>query len=317
MGIKSRYLRENVIGDLEKKMVFVGGPRQVGKTIFAQKIIGPIFKSKYFNWDKISNRQTVLKGEWPTGFDLMILDEFHKHSKWKRWIKGEFDVHKEKLKFLLTGSARLNVYRRGGDSLQGRYHYYRLHPFSLAETTQILPKITPNQELPIPEGFSTTDLDALFEYGGFPEPLISQDKRTLRRWHIERLERFFKEDIRDLTLIQDLGNLSLLAELLPERTSSILSINSLARDLGVNFRTVAKWLTTFEQFYYCFRVPPYQSKKFASVKKEQKLYLWDWSQINDPGAKIENLVGSHLLKLCHYLQDCEGYKTELFFLRDD
>ena len=128
----------------------------------------------------------------------------------------------------------------------------------------------------------------LYKFGGFPEPLIKQNHRFLRRWHNERTERFFKEDIRDLTMIRDFGNLTLLSDLLPERTSSILSINSLAEDLQVNFRTVANWLDTFELFYYCFRIPPYQSKKIAAVRKEKKLYLWDWSVIEEDGQRLEN-----------------------------
>lgn len=154
--------------------------------------------------------------------------------------------------------------------MQGRYHFYRLHPFSYVElhsSTKTLPE--PAEELIFSEKISHSDFEALFHYGGFPEALFKQNERFLRRWHNERLERFFKGDIRELTLIQDFGSLSLLADLLPEKTSSILSINSLARYLGVNFRTVARWLDTFELFYYCFRVPPFQSKKVASVKKEK------------------------------------------------
>lgn len=317
MSIKDRYLTEKIQEDLKEKMVFLGGPRQVGKTTAARDLIAKNFITSYYNWDKLSDRRIALKGEWPPDYELIILDEFHKHTKWKTWIKGEYDSYKDQYRFLLTGSARLNIYCRGGDSLQGRYHYYTLHPFSIAEINRLDPDTKPFDKLvfhdsPDPEIFS-----ALYTFGGFPEPLIKQNHRFLRRWHNERTEQLFKEDIRDLTMIKDIGNLSLLSELLPEKTSSILSINSLAQDLQVNFRTVANWLDTFELFYYCFRIPPYQTKKIAAVRKEKKLYLWDWSVVEeDNGQKLENFVAAHLLKYCNYLYAYEGYKVSLSFLRD-
>jgi uncharacterized protein len=316
MDIKPRYLTENIIEDLNEKMVFLGGPRQIGKTTAAKELVSKDIKKSYYNWDRISDRLTALKGEWDPDTELIILDEFHKHSKWKTWIKGEFDTYKDTYKFLLTGSARLNIYRRGGDSLQGRYHYYSLHPFSIAELNRYKTRVKPLKELIFSETSFNEEFNSLFNFGGFPEPFLKQNSRFLRRWHIERTERFFKEDIRELTAIKDFGNLALLAELLPEKTSSILSINSLAGDLQVNFRTVANWLDTFEQFYYCFRIPPFQSKKVASVRKEKKLYLWDWSVIDEDGQKLENFVACHLLKFCDYLRSYEGYNVSLSFLRD-
>jgi len=316
MDIKDRYLTENIKEDLKEKMVFLSGPRQVGKTTTARELVSRDFNSSYYIWDKISDRRIALKGEWPPDSELIILDEFHKHSKWKTWIKGEYDTCKDRYSFLLTGSARLNIFRRGGDSLQGRYHYHILHPFSIAETVNLTPLIKPFDELIFHDDPGSEGLSILLEFGGFPEPLIKQDNRFLRRWHNERVERFFKEDIRELTMIRDFGNLSLLTELLPDKTSSILSINSLAEDLQVNYRTVANWLDTFDQFYYCYRIPPFQSRKIASVRKEKKLYLWDWSVIEEDGQRLENLVASHLLKYCDYLYSYEGYKVSLFFLRD-
>jgi predicted AAA+ superfamily ATPase len=153
-------------------------------------------------------------------------------------------------------------------------------------------------------------------YGGFPEPFIKQEARFLRRWNNEQVERLFKEDVRELTNIKDIGTLTLLANLLPGKVASILSINSLANDLQVNFRTVANWLDVFETFYYCFRIAPYQSKMIASVRKEKKLYLWNWSRLEEEGPKLENLVALHLLKYCDYLYDYEGWKVSLYYLRD-
>jgi len=316
MTLKNRYLIKPIIDDLKEKMVFIGGPRQVGKTVLAKKLIGDHFSMSYFNWDKFSERQKALKGMWPSETQLIVLDEFHKHSKWKTWIKGEYDTVKDKYKFILTGSARLDIFRRGGDSLQGRYHYYRLHPFSLSEIAGRLKIPEPLQKLSFSNKQYKNDHKLIFKFGGFPEPLFKQNERSLRRWHNERAERFMEEDIRDLTRVQDIGNLSLLLELLPERVSSILSINSLTEDLQVNFRTIANWLDIFERLYYSFRLPPFHSRKIASVRKEKKLYLWDWSLIEDHGDRLENMVASHLLKFCHFLTDYEGWKTDLHYLRD-
>lgn len=314
MKLENRYLSGPVEEDLSDKMVFVGGPRQVGKTTLARDCVASKYKSTYYTWDKIDQRQKALKGEWNPDTELILLDEFHKYPGWKSWIKGEYDVYKNKYRFLLTGCARLNIYRKGGDSLQGRYHYYTLHPFTYAEINDFKPQVQPGQELSFKE--KGTGLDALMTYGGFPEPFIKQEARFLRRWNNEQVERLFKEDVRELTSIKDMGSLTLLANLLPGKVASILSINSLANDLQVNFRTVSNWLDVFETFYYCFRVAPYQSKMIASVRKEKKLYLWNWTRLEEEGPKLENLVALHLLKYCDYLYDYEGWKVSLYYLRD-
>ncbi len=301
MALMERYLKNSIVEDLSECMVFAGGPRQVGKTTLSRDIIGKNFKTSYYNWDKIQHRVNALNGDWKADAELIVLDEFHKHTKWKSWIKGEYDVYKEKYKFLLTGSARLNIYRKGGDSLQGRYHYHTLYPFTYNEMSGELPETTVGGELVFPETTRKDSLESLYDFGGFPEPLNKQAPRFHRRWHNERMERFFKEDIRELTMIKDFGNLTLLATLLPEKVASILSINALAKDLQVNFKTAAHWLEVFDNFYYTFRLAPYQTKQIASVRKEKKLYLWDWPLVAEKGPRVENMVALHLLKFCSYL----------------
>ncbi|MBI4211142.1 MAG: ATP-binding protein [Deltaproteobacteria bacterium] len=316
MNTKKRYLTQCILEDLAEKMVFLGGPRQVGKTTLAVELIGSHIPYSYFNWDKPLERREALLGQWPSEKKLLILDEFHKHKKWKSWIKGEYDTQKQHHQFLLTGSARLDVYRRGGDSLQGRYHYWRIHPFSVAELHGVTSPLEPGDEPSFTAATAASAFDALLEFGGFPEPLIKQNTRHLRRWHHERSERVIKEDVRDLTLVQDIGNLSLLAHLLDDRAAGLLSINSLAEDLQVNFRTMANWIDIFERLYFCFRIASFQTRRIASVRKEKKIYLWDWSSIGNKAQRLENLVASHLLKYVHYLTDREGWKTELCYLRD-
>ncbi|TET74101.1 MAG: ATP-binding protein [Candidatus Aminicenantes bacterium] len=315
--IKDRYLTGCVVRDLYEKMVFIGGARQVGKTTFAVNIVAEKFKnSAYYNWDKRSDRKQIIQSDWPGNAELIILDEVHKYKNWKNLIKGEYDKLKHKYKFLITGSARLNIYRRGGDSLQGRYHYYRLHPFSLAELLRQTSRIEIFKEILLSDRHYKSEFDSLFEFGGFPEPLLKESPRFLRRWHNEKIERMFREDITDIEQIRDLGNMKLLSDILPEKVGSLLSVNSIREDLEVSHRAVSNWLNILEIFYYHFRIYPFTGKIIRSIKKEPKLYLWDWSEVKNPSARFENLIAVHLLKLCHYLYDYEGYKAELYFLRN-
>ena len=202
---------------------------------------------------------------------------------------------------LITGSARLDHYRKGGDSLQGRYHHHRLHPFSLRE---------------LAGSPSPSDLRELLEFGGFPEPLLAGNVRIWRRWQRERLSRVVHDDLRDIENVRQVALVELLVEALPSRVGSPLSIRNLAQDLQVAHATVKRWLGILENLYVCFRIPPFGAPRIRAVKKENKLYLWDWSQTPDPGPRFENLVASQLLKYCHHREDTEGHRMELRFLRD-
>jgi predicted AAA+ superfamily ATPase len=315
--LKNRYLTKYIREDLAEKMVFVGGPRQVGKTTLATHIVSQYFKnSAYFSWDNKQDRGKIMNSDWPGNADLLILDEIHKYRKWKNLVKGEYDKLKEKYKFLITGSARLDVYRKGGDSLLGRYHYYRMHPFSMAELLNKNNRFDIWNELSLEDEEHNKELETLFQFGGFPEPLIKQNKRFLRRWHNEKVERLFREDIRDMEQIRDLDSMKLLSDMLPEKVGSLLSINAIREDLEVSHRAVSNWLNILEKLYYHFRLYPYTGKLIRSLKKEPKLFLWDWSEVNDPGARFENMIASHLLKWVHFLYDYEGYRAELHFLRN-
>jgi predicted AAA+ superfamily ATPase len=298
-------------------MVFIGGPRQVGKTTLADSLIAGRFRHPaYYNWDSRSDRKTIINSLWPGNADLVVLDELHKYRKWKGFVKGEYDKHKEHINFILTGSARMDVFRKGGDSLQGRYHHFRLHPFSVAELAGRSNSISAFQPLMLDVLSAKTELGSLWEYGGFPEPIIKHSERFLRRWHREKLDRLFREDILDVEAIRDIGSMKLLSDLLPERVGSLLSTNALREDLEVSFKAVAHWLDILETFYYHFRIYPFTSRKIRSIKKEPKLYLWDWSEIAEAGQRFENMIASHLLKLVHFMQDYEGYNAELCFIRD-
>jgi predicted AAA+ superfamily ATPase len=297
-------------------MVFIGGPRQVGKTTLAQELVSNHFQqSGYYNWDNRQDRRDIMQSNWPGDAELIILDEIHKYKKWKSLVKGEYDKLKDKYSFLITGSARLDLYRKGGDSMLGRYHFYRLHPFTIAEVTgrKSVPDVL--KEIPIRSQNNQDLFLCLDKFGGFPEPFLKQNTRVLRRWHGEKVDRLFREDIRDIEQVRDIVNMQLLGDLLPDRAGSLLSLNSLREDLEVSHRAISNWMNILESFYYCFRIYPYAAKNFRSLKKEPKLYLWDWSEIDQEPARFENCIASHLLKLVHFLKDWEGYKAQLYYLR--
>lgn len=317
--LKKRYIQGKIESDLQKKMVFIGGPRQVGKTTLAHLIGTELHQNfSYLNWDNPEDNKKILQSQFDPEATLIIFDEIHKYRKWKNYIKGQFDKHKDRFSILVTGSARLDLYRKGGDSLMGRYYYFRLHPFSQAEILfDTEAGMTPFQKLPFREhADSFSSFQKLMLFGGFPEPLLSQDQAVLRRWHNQRIEQLVKEDIRDIENVRDLSALQILIGLLPARVGSKLSLNALREDLQVAHGTITLWMDILERFYYHFRISPFNSTAIKSLRKESKMYLWDWSQVPDQSARLENITASHLLKLCHFLYDTQGYKAELHYLRD-
>lgn len=317
----SRYLEKSILDDLAEKMVFLGGPRQVGKTTLAKTLGQGRFKEsvKYLNWDAREDRKRILAGTFAADEALIIFDEIHKYRHWKTFIKGFFDKSRARHKIIVTGSSRLDVYRKGGDSLLGRYHHYRLHPLSLRE---VVSKSAAQMGVGHALGFQdsireTRDtLDRLLKFGGFPEIFLKGTEKALHRWHNHRLDALVSQDIRDIENLRDLSGIETLIHLLPGKVGGLLSVNSLREDLMVTHKTAASWVDVLERFYYHFRIHPHQSTRIKALRKEPKLYLWDWSEVADDGARFENLIASHLLKFCHYLHDAEGVRTELRFLRD-
>jgi len=299
-----RYLENPVGAALARKMVFIGGPRQVGKTTFALGFLGRQADERhpaYLNWDHPAVPPRLRRAELPAGEPLLLLDEIHKYARWRNLLKGIYDTEKSTRRIIVTGSARLDYYRKGGDSLAGRYRYFRLHPFSLRELNR-----TP----------SRSDLDVLLRRGGFPEPLFSHDDAGHRIWQRDRLSRVVREDLRDLEHVREISLVEHLVDLLPSKVGSPLSVKSLREDLEVDHKTAERWLQILENLYVCFRISPYGSPRIRAVKKERKLYLWDWSSVEESGPRFENLVASQLLKYCHFVEDTEGHSMELRYLRD-
>ena len=255
----------------------------------------------YLNWDHPVDRAELLSARLPPRQRLIIFDELHKYAAWRGLIKGLYDKHRSAISFLVAGSARLDYYRKGGDSLQGRYHYYRLHPFTLLE--------------------GGLDADAvavthLLRFGGFPEPLLRGEERFHRRWLREHSARVVHEDLRDLEQVREVTRLDLLLAHLPACVGAPLSVNRLRILLQASHESVERWIAAFERLYLCYRLAPFGSAPIRAVRKERKLYFWDWSRVEDPGARFENMVAGHLLKYCHLVEDTEGHAMELRFLRD-
>jgi uncharacterized protein len=316
-----RYLEDQITEDLKEKMVFIGGPRQVGKTKISHQIARMHFRQyEYFNWDVHRDQKRIIDSLFSPDAELLIFDEVHKYKNWKNHIKGIYDSRQETHRIMVTGSARMDLYRKGGDSMMGRYHYHRLHPISLAEASDQYNCFNIDDfEKSYQPHFHKSQkelLSDLMRFGGFPEPFIKKSTRSLKRWQNERKSRLVREDIRDIELIRDLSIFQILVSLLPERVGSVFSINSLREDLRVSHQTIARWMDILENFYYCFRLYPFTATSIKSLRKEPKLFLWDYSEIKDESARFENLVASHLLKFSHYIEDSFGTDAKLMYLRD-
>lgn len=294
-----RYLFEQIKQDVNRKMVFLGGPRQVGKTTLAKMILDTEANGIYLNWDVSKHREQIFQQEIPEA-SMIVLDELHKYKDWRQYLKGIYDLYGTQKRILVTGSARLDYYRHGGDSLQGRYHYLRLLPLSVAEL-----KITTKE-----------NISRLLTLGGFPEPYFSGSEVQARRWSREYRDRLIQEDIVSLEQTTSLQKIELMMLRLPDLVGSPLSINSLREDLNVSHKAVSNWLEIMERLYAIFLVPPFNKNLLRAVKKEQKHYHFDWTVVKDKGAKFENMVAVHLLKWVFWNQDVLGKDMALQYFRD-
>ncbi len=305
----------------ERQMAFISGPRQVGKTTTCRNQ-----SDLYLNWDNVDDRETILAGpariisEFNLEYlrsrpHIALFDELHKFSRWKSFLKGLFDTHSEKVRILVTGSSRLDTYSRGGDSLMGRYFLYRMHPFSVAETIRAdLPG--PSQILRSPSPVAIEEFNALWEFGGYPEPFLKRDKRFFLRWQKLRGRQFLREDVRDLTQIQNIDQLELLVTLLGARSGEQLIFSNLAKTLRVSVDTVRRWINILCSMHLGFLLRPWFKNVSRSLRKEPKWYLRDWAGIEDSGQKSETFIACHLLKAVDGWNDLGLGEFSLGYLRD-
>ena len=298
-----RRQKSIIFRDLDKKIVILTGPRQVGKTTLAKSFASSWPDLQYLNFDSDADRLLLLRQEWNRKSPLVVLDEYHKLKKWKTKIKGVFDTEGIPPRLLITGSARLDIYRRGGDSLAGRYFLHRLYPLSIAELSE---KQSPEKVL-----------DQLMTFGGFPEPFLSQSEKSAKRWRKTHLERIVRLDVQDLDPVRDIQTLLLLVALLRERVGSPISYKSLAEDIQISPHTVKRWIQILENMYIIFSITPFHKNLARSILKEPKIYFYDTGQVkNEAGARLENAIAVSLRKWLHYLEDTEGEETALHYIRD-
>ena len=296
-----RSIEDRIKIDLDRKMVLLSGPRQVGKTTLSRALYPD--NSEYFNMDNVEHRLLIQKQAWRRDCDLVIFDELHKIRKWKNWIKGIYDTEGARPRLLVTGSSRLDIYRKGGDSLAGRFYSYRLHPFSVAEV----------------KGHYKADtaLEHIMRLGGFPEPFLKGSDVYAKRWRRSHVDRILREDLLDIAAVRSLKGMETLVELLRNSVGSTISYESLSRDLQVSPNTVKLWIGILESLYIIFVVTPYHRNIARSLIKQPKIYFYDTGLVKeDEGARLENAVACALLKRLHFLEDTAGEKCALHYVRD-
>ena len=292
---------EKIVKDLEKKMVFIVGPRQVGKTWLAQEIAKTFTNAVYLNYDSLEDRQIIHNEAWLASTKLLVLDEIHKMVGWKNYLKGVFDTRPAHLSILVTGSARLDTFRQSGDSLAGRFFVHHLLPFTPQELAAI------DREI---------DLERMEKRGGFPEPFLAKEDSDAERWRLFYADSLIRTDVLDFEKIQDMRAMQLVFELLRRRVGSPVSINSIAEDVQISPNTVKKYIAILEALYIIFRVTPFSKNIARSLVKNAKIYFFDTGLVQgDEGARLENMCALALLRHVLSLRDYEGIPALLYYLR--
>jgi len=295
-----RTQQQFITQDLAQKMVLITGPRQVGKTYLAQEIAKGFQKSVYLNYDFFEDRDIIRNAGWLPDTELLILDELHKMEGWKNYLKGVYDTKPGNLKIIVTGSARLDMLRRSGDSMAGRFFTHRLNPLSLVE---------------LPED-AEKNLELLLTRGGFPEPYLAETEDEANRWRMQYVDGLIRNDILDFEKVHDFKAIQLTLEMLRHRVGSSLSFASLARDIHCSPNTIKRYVEIFEALFIIFRVTPYHRNIARSLLKEPKIYFYDTGMVKgNEGIRFENLVACSLLKHLNAIEDYEGKRAELKYLR--
>jgi predicted AAA+ superfamily ATPase len=298
-----RYITNYIKEDLDKKIILLTGPRQTGKTTLS-KMLGDDFD--YFNYDNVDDRLGLQEKSWDRSKPLVIFDELHKLKNWKSWLKGIYDKEGIPPSILVTGSARLDTYKKVGDSLAGRFFQFRLHPLDLKEINTYLK----------PDDLEV-ELDKLLAVGGFPEPFLNGTSRFYNRWKKSHLDIILKQDLIDIENVQQITQIETLIQLLKHRVGSPISYSSLAQDLQCSDKTVKRWLTILENMYVLFKVPPFHKNIARAIQKAPKFYFYDTGQVlGEKGVKLENAVACAIQKELHFLGDCLGEEGNLYYVKN-
>ena len=296
-----RYLTPALSEELGRKILLLTGPRQCGKTTLSRMLL-PDYQ--YINYDLAEHRLLLMEKSWDRQKALVIFDELHKMDQWKAWLKGIYDVEGMSPALLVTGSARLEAFRKTGDSLAGRHFQFRLHPVDLKEALA-------QTDLSRDEIFAR-----LMTVGGFPEPFLKGTRAYYNRWKRSHVDLILKEELLTLTAVRDIQSIETLIELLRTRVGSPVSANSLARNLQKSPNTIRHWLKLLEDLYVIFKLVPYHKNIARALLKEPKYYFYDNGMVQgDEGTRLENLVACALLKEVQRAQDVDGADLGLQFLR--
>lgn len=283
-------------------MIILSGPRQAGKTTLSRQLSA---SHEYLNYDIDRHRKIIRERSWSRREPYLILDELHKMPKWKNWLKGLADDEEERQRIVVTGSARLETFRKTGDSLAGRFFQYRLHPFDLKEICTFDKKTS-----------RETIVDRMLTCGNFPEPYLKGTTAFYNKWRTAHLDIILRQDLLDLENVRDIKGIELLIDLLRERVGSPLSANSLARDLQKDHKTIQHWLQILENLYVIFVVRPYHRNVARAILKEPKIYFFDAAQVEgNDGVRFENLVACALFKEVQYCTDALGLRLDLHYVR--
>jgi hypothetical protein len=329
--MESRKLYSKIWRELasDKSMIFLSGPRQAGKTTLAKMIAGSYTNSLYFNWDIPLHRTRLIENK--NFFEnverrdattpLIIFDEIHKYRDWKNYLKGIYDGFHDRFQFLISGSGRLDLYRKGGDSLAGRYFLFHLWPFTIAEMGKH--NVTMDSFLNNPLQMAVRGGDVLketwkrlSELSGFPEPYLTNKLTSYRRWSNTYSQQLIREDIRDMTEVKAIHDMEILYALLPSKVGSPVSIPSCVRDLKVSYNTIQNWLSIFERFFLIFSIGSWSRKITRAIQKERKVYLWDTPRIKEPAARFENMVALELWRAVTTWNDMGHGLFSLHFVKN-
>lgn len=326
-------LKRNICGYIDlilkkyTKMAFISGPRQTGKTTLAKSILRDHGEGVYFNWDIIKDQKKLIKN--PYFFEdenrninkkfLVIFDEIHKYSGWKNYLKGVYDGYSDDFLFMITGSGRLDLFKKGGDSLFGRYFAVNLFPFSVGEVMQNVPDwktFLENLKYMSHASHTRKIYEQLFKFSGFPEPFIRNSQNFYNIWFQERKKLLIREDIKNAYALREISNMEILSNILPDKIGSPLSINSLREDISVSYDSIKNYLLILEQFYYFFKITPFSKSIARALKKEPKIYLYDWVEVSDDSKRFENIAAFHLYKAISLWKSMGQANVNLFYVRD-